>query len=168
MRGTSWLRGCSSHHEDFIPHLQPIPGAGIFGNPGCFPDARKTRQVPARRLAGLSTPTLVAPQARPPAQHLSPRAALLLAHPTCLQLCGGQERGKARQKNKAPNPARSSEGVTLGYCTRVTKIRPSRKHDYLLMPCFSAKPYPVFLGLTFSPSILGLVNYQRIFSRHLS
>lgn len=44
------------------PNLQPILGAGIFGNPGCFPDAGKTGLVPARRPAGLSTPTLAPSQ----------------------------------------------------------------------------------------------------------
>lgn len=50
-------------------------------------------------------------------------------------------------------------GVTPGPCTRVAKIRPLRKRGYLSLPRFSTKPDPVFLGLTFSPCILGLFNF---------
>lgn len=157
------------------PTSSPSLGPGSLAIPVVFPDAGKTGQVPARRPAGLSTPMLAPPWARPPAQHPapSPRAALLLAHPTCLQHCRGTRAGQSQAKKKFKKSPKSSkiktsEGVTPGYCTRAAKIRPSQNHDYLLMPCFSAKPYPVFLGLTFSPSILGLFNYWSIFSRHLS
>lgn len=96
------------------PTSSPSLGPGSLAIPVVFPDAGKTGQVPARRPAGLSTPTLAPPQARPPAQHPapSPRAALLLAHPTCLQRCRGTRAGQSQAKKnfkKAPNPARSRQ-----------------------------------------------------------
>lgn len=98
------------------PHLQPIPGAGNFGNPTCFPG--KTGQV----LAEPSTPTL-APSAFP------------LPH-------APRMRAEQSPAPKSPNPAKSSrkkfqsEWVTPGYCNGVAKISPSQNQDYL----FNANP----------------------------
>lgn len=83
------------------------------------------------------------------------------------RLHGGRERGKARPKaaraqpggDAVPGSRRAPPPTTRG-----AKIRKRfRKRGYSSLPRFGAKPEPVFLGLTFSPAILGLFNYQRTF-----
>lgn len=127
------------------PHLQPIPGAGNFGNPTCFPG--KTGQV----LAEPSTPTL-APSAFP------------LPH-------APRMRAEQSPAPKSPNPAKSSrkkfqrERVMPGYCNGVAKISPSQNQDYL----FNANPAifrpDLFFPLLFSGCLISRVFFPLRLSR---